>query len=42
MLRHAHLGNYAAAVLVAGDRDYLPLVDEIKCRGKHLTLAFLR
>lgn len=40
MLSHAHLGNYDAAMLVAGDRDYLPLVEEVKRRGKHLTLAF--
>ena len=40
MVSHAHLENYEAAILVAGDRDYLPLVEEVKRRGKHVTIAF--
>jgi NYN domain len=34
LLSHAYLDNYDVAVLVAGDGDYIPLVDEVKRRGK--------
>jgi uncharacterized LabA/DUF88 family protein len=40
MLSHAFLDNYEAAVLIAGDADYVPLVDEIKRRGKNIYIAF--
>jgi len=34
MLGHAYRANYDLAVLVAGDRDYLPLVQEVKRLGR--------
>lgn len=34
LLSHAYLDNYDVAILVAGDGDYIPLVDEVKRRGK--------
>jgi len=34
MLSHAFRQNYEAAVLVAGDGDYVPLVEEVKRLGK--------
>jgi uncharacterized LabA/DUF88 family protein len=34
LLSHAHGGNYEVAVLVAGDGDYVPLVEEVKRLGK--------
>ena len=40
MLSHAYSNNYDAAVLVAGDGDYVPLLEEIKRRGKNLFVAF--
>ena len=40
MLSHAFLGNYDAAVLVAGDGDYLPLIEEVKSLGKNVYVAF--
>ena len=40
MLSHAFLNHYDAAVLIAGDADYVPLVDEIKRRGKNIYIAF--
>lgn len=40
MLSHAFLGNYDAAVLVAGDADYVPLVEEVKRLGKLVHVAF--
>src|SRR5207249_1613714 len=40
MLSHAFLGNYQNAVLIAGDADYIPLVEEVKRRGKRVFLAF--
>lgn len=41
MLSHAFHGNYEAAVLIAGDADYVPLVEEIKRLGKLVYLAFV-
>lgn len=41
MLSHAFLGNYEIAILVAGDGDYVPLVQEVKRLGKRVHLAFL-
>jgi uncharacterized LabA/DUF88 family protein len=40
MLRQAFLDNYDLAVLVTGDGDYLPVVEEVKRLGKRVTLAF--
>lgn len=42
MLTHAHRGNYDVAVLVAGDEDYIPLVDEVKAEGCRVILWFVR
>jgi uncharacterized LabA/DUF88 family protein len=40
LLSHAYRNNYDAAVLVAGDGDYVPLVEEVKRLGKILYLVF--
>jgi uncharacterized LabA/DUF88 family protein len=40
MLLQAFLDNYDIAVLVAGDGDYVPLVDEVKRLGKYVVVAF--
>ncbi len=40
MLANAIDNNYDAAVLVAGDADYVPLVEEVKRRGKMVVLWF--
>lgn len=40
MLAHAYQKNYDAAVLVAGDEDYVPLVDAIKGAGRRVFLWF--
>jgi hypothetical protein len=40
MLSHAYQGNYDTAVLVAGDGDYVPLVEEVKRLGKRVHVAF--
>ena len=40
MLTHAFLGNYEAAILFAGDGDYVPLVEEVKRFGKRVHVAF--
>ena len=40
MLSHAFLDNYDTSVLVAGDKDYLPLVEEVKRLGKNVWVAF--
>jgi len=42
VLSHAFLDNYDIAVLVAGDGDYVPLVDEVKRLGKQVCVAFFR
>jgi hypothetical protein len=41
ILSHAFLGNYDVAVIVAGDKDYLPLVEEVKRIGKRVVLWFV-
>lgn len=41
MLNHAYSDNFDIAVLVAGDEDYVPLVQEVKHRGKQVSLWFL-
>jgi len=40
MLLHGIRDHYDAAVLMAGDGDYLPLVDEVKRMGKLVYVAF--
>ena len=40
MLSHAFHNNYDVAVLVAGDEDYVPLVQEVKRTGKQVALWF--
>jgi uncharacterized LabA/DUF88 family protein len=40
MLMHAVHGHYDAAVLFAGDGDYLPLVNEVKRCGRVVVVAF--
>jgi uncharacterized LabA/DUF88 family protein len=40
MLSHAYSNNYEAAVLIAGDGDYIPLIEEVKRRGKNVYVAF--
>lgn len=40
MLSNAFDDNYDVAVLVAGDADYVPLVEEVKRRGKIVFLWF--
>jgi uncharacterized LabA/DUF88 family protein len=38
MLTHAHRKNYDIAVLVAGDEDYVPLVEAVKAEGRRVAL----
>jgi NYN domain len=40
VLTHAFYGHYDVAVLVAGDEDYVPLVDEVKRQGRRVVVAF--
>jgi uncharacterized LabA/DUF88 family protein len=40
MLSHAFLNNYQIAVLIAGDADYVPLVQEVQRLGKIVYVAF--
>jgi len=40
ILINAFLNNYDIAVLVAGDGDYIPVIEEIKRLGKVVYLAF--
>ena len=41
MLKHAHRKNYDIAILVAGDEDYVPLVEAVKDEGCRVFLWFL-
>ena len=41
MLSHAFRENYDTAVLVAGDGDYVPLIEEVKRLGKQVIVAFI-
>jgi uncharacterized LabA/DUF88 family protein len=41
MLTHAYFKNYDAAVLVAGDEDYVPLVQAVKNVGRRVFLWFV-
>ena len=40
-LSHAFLNNYDFVALIAGDADYLPLIEEVKRLGKIVYLTFL-
>ena len=40
MLTHAFFNHYDAAILVAGDRDYVPLLHEVKRLGKNVFVNF--
>jgi uncharacterized LabA/DUF88 family protein len=42
VLTHAHQGSYQACVLVAGDGDYVPLVEEVKRQGRNVFVAFFK
>jgi uncharacterized LabA/DUF88 family protein len=41
-LSHAFLHNYDVAVLVAGDSDYVPLINEVKRLGKVVYVVFFQ
>ncbi len=41
MLAHAARRNYDVAVLVAGDEDYVPLVEAVKAEGCRVVLWFV-
>jgi uncharacterized LabA/DUF88 family protein len=38
MLSHAHMKNYDLAILVAGDGDFVPLVNAVKATGSRVFL----
>lgn len=40
VLSHAFMNNYDSAVIVAGDGDYIPLVEEVKRLGKQVLIFF--
>jgi uncharacterized LabA/DUF88 family protein len=40
MLTHAHRKNYDVAVLIAGDEDYVPLVDAVMGEGRRVLVWF--
>ena len=42
MMVHASRGNMDVAVLVAGDEDYVPLVQALKTEGCQVILWFLQ
>jgi hypothetical protein len=42
LLAHGASGNYDVAVLVAGDRDYVPLIEEVKRLGRIAVVAFFK
>jgi hypothetical protein len=42
MLVQAFFNNYELAILVTGDGDYVPVVEEVKRLGKRVIVAFLR
>ena len=41
MLSHAYADHYDAAVLVAGDEDYVPLVEAVKAQGRQVFIWFV-
>jgi hypothetical protein len=40
LLSHAFLGNFQIAVLIAGDSDYIPLIQQVQRLGKVVHVAF--
>jgi uncharacterized LabA/DUF88 family protein len=40
MLSNAHRKNYALAILIAGDGDYVPLVKAVKAEGSRVFVWF--
>jgi uncharacterized LabA/DUF88 family protein len=40
MLTHAHRDNYDLGVLVAGDEDYVPLIEAVMAEGKRVSVWF--
>jgi len=42
MLSHAHRKNYDLAILVAGDEDYVPLVEAVMAEGRRVVVWALR
>ena len=40
MLSHAHRGHYDVAILVAGDEDYVPLVQAVMAEGRRVVVWF--
>jgi hypothetical protein len=40
MLTHAFFSHYHVAILIAGDGDYVPLVQEVKRLGRRVFVAF--
>ena len=41
MLLHASRRNYEVAVLIAGDEDYVPLIEAVKLEGRRVLLWFI-
>jgi len=41
MLTQAHRKNYDVAILVAGDQDYIPLIDAVMAEGARVVLWFV-
>jgi len=41
-LHHAYQDNYDTALIISGDADYIPLIEELKSIGKRVHLAFFR
>jgi len=42
MLGHAHRDNYELAVLIAGDEDYVPLVEAVQREGPQVSVWFFK
>jgi uncharacterized LabA/DUF88 family protein len=40
-LSNAHLRNYDVALLITGDEDYVPLVEEIQRMGRYVIIGFV-
>jgi uncharacterized LabA/DUF88 family protein len=40
MLSHAYQGNYEVAYLLAGDGDYVPLIEELRRLGRKVIIVF--
>ncbi len=42
VLRHGFMGHYESVVLVSGDGDYVPLVEEVQRLGKRVIVWFFK